>query len=335
LSLKNIRKEAKAAYKNDERYTLFQAHVDGIIKSLDKRHPPLPVKTDGAKADGAPSQSEVSGKEEGTAVSVELSSPTGPNENENANADVVVPALTSTGGGKAPEEPEPEAKDEEFVVEKIVGKKTEEGDVLYHVKWQGYGEEDNTWEPVSNFNDDAPIAAYEEAIKKGKEENEGPVITAKMEGSSAVEEGAASTKLEHSTPPANAQVPVVEEGGASQIEIEPAAMLVAEQTPPGTQNENVAAETPVEEQAQVAPVEVEVEPVSAAVGGEEEQTSSMTAGVIGVDIPSNDGMAPSSTSTDDVVMSTEDPMPLPIDGIKGVTSSGAPENEDITKASSS
>ena len=191
LSLKNIRKEAKAAYKNDERYTLFQAHVDGIIKSLDKRHPPLPVKTDGAKADGAPSQSEVSGKEEGTAVSVELSSPTGPNENENANADVVVPALTSTGGGKAPEEPEPEAKDEEFVVEKIVGKKTEEGDVLYHVKWQGYGEEDNTWEPVSNFNDDAPIAAYEEAIKKGKEENEGPVITAKMEGSSAVEEGPA------------------------------------------------------------------------------------------------------------------------------------------------
>ena len=33
--------------------------------------------------------------------------------------------------------------------EKVVGKKTEGGHVLYHVKWQGHGEEYNTWEPAS------------------------------------------------------------------------------------------------------------------------------------------------------------------------------------------
>jgi hypothetical protein len=49
----------------------------------------------------------------------------------------------------------------EFHVEKIVGKKVEGGKVLYHVKWQGFGVDENTWEPVANFLDKDVISQYE------------------------------------------------------------------------------------------------------------------------------------------------------------------------------
>lgn len=38
-----------------------------------------------------------------------------------------------------------------YNVEKIVEKKRINGKVLYFVKWEGYSEEDNTWEPASNL----------------------------------------------------------------------------------------------------------------------------------------------------------------------------------------
>ena len=44
--------------------------------------------------------------------------------------------------------------DEEYIVEAILGHKTEHGGVYYHVKWEGWVEEkDNTWEPACNLHD--------------------------------------------------------------------------------------------------------------------------------------------------------------------------------------
>lgn len=44
--------------------------------------------------------------------------------------------------------------DEEYIVEAILGHKNERGSVYYHVKWEGWDEEnDNTWEPASNLHD--------------------------------------------------------------------------------------------------------------------------------------------------------------------------------------
>jgi hypothetical protein len=39
------------------------------------------------------------------------------------------------------------AKDQTFLVEKILGKRTRKGKVEYKVKWQGYTVKEATWEP--------------------------------------------------------------------------------------------------------------------------------------------------------------------------------------------
>ena len=43
-----------------------------------------------------------------------------------------------------------------------------DGQIEYLIKWKGYGDEDNTWEPIENFESDvmkAIIAEYEENQK--------------------------------------------------------------------------------------------------------------------------------------------------------------------------
>lgn len=40
-----------------------------------------------------------------------------------------------------------------FQVEKIVGYRVQDGKELYRVRWAGFNEEDDTWEPYENLND--------------------------------------------------------------------------------------------------------------------------------------------------------------------------------------
>eukprot|EP00965_Chrysotila_dentata_P206700 6183683-Pleurochrysis_carterae.AAC.3 len=52
---------------------------------------------------------------------------------------------------KGRESPHPPASPEEYVVEAILGEKKIGGELRYLVKWEGYGQEDNTWEPEEHL----------------------------------------------------------------------------------------------------------------------------------------------------------------------------------------
>lgn len=56
--------------------------------------------------------------------------------------------------------------DDEYIVEKVIGHKIENGIEYYHVKWKDYPEEEITWETKNHFKDLTPIEEYENKKKE-------------------------------------------------------------------------------------------------------------------------------------------------------------------------